>query len=180
MDNKILIIYKSVTGFTREYAEAAAKELACPCAELKRVSARDVPSDGTLVFGGRLHAGKLDGLPRALSLLRRSRARRFVVFATGASPAECVDVVQKMWESNLGPELLEKVPHFYLPSGLRYETMSFGDRLMMRALAGFMRRKKDKSDYELQLERMISASYDISSPEYLAPMLRHLRGEAES
>lgn len=175
MNNNILIAYKSATGFTREYAEAAAASLGCPCAELSGVSPRQVPAGGILVFGARLHAGKLDGLKRALSLYRSSQARRLVVFATGASPAGFEDVEREMWENNLGPELLGSVPHFYLPAGLRYESMGLGDRMMMRALQSFMRRKKDKTEYELQLQRMISASYDISSPEYLEPMLALLR-----
>lgn len=175
MKNEILIVFKSVTGFTREYAQAAAQALGCPCAELGGVSPGDVPAGGTLVFGSRLHAGKIDGMKRALSLYRSSRARRFVVFATGASPAGFEDIERGMWENNLGPELLDSVPHFYLPAGLRYDGMRLADRLMMRSLLAFMRRKKDKTEYERQLERMISGSYDISSPEYLAPLLELLR-----
>lgn len=178
MRNDILIVYKSVTGFTREYAETAAASLDCRCLPLKGASARIVPSGGTLVFGGRLHAGRLDGLKRALELYRASRPRRFVVFATGAMPADAEDTVREMWENNLGPELLESVPHFYLPAGLRYDKMGLTDRLMMGGLKGFLRRKKNKNESELSLERMISGSYDISSPEYLEPMLRLLGADA--
>ena len=178
MENNILIVYKSVTGFTQKYAESAAAELGCHCVEQKNVSPLDVPNGGTLVFGGRLHAGKLDGLKQALALYRNSQAQRLIVFATGASPAGFEDITREMWKNNLGPELLDSVPHFYLPAGLRYDGMGFVDRLMMRALHGFMRRKKDKTEYELQLQRMIAGSYDISSPEYLTPLLRLLRNGA--
>lgn len=171
MRNDILIVYKSVSGFTREYAGAAAKALDCRCIPLKGVSPRDVPADGTLVFGGRLHAGTLDGLKRALALQRASQPRRFVVFATGAMPADADDAIRGIWKNNLGPELLESVPHFYLPAGLRYEKLNLTDRFMMAGLKGFLRRKKDKSESDLSMERMISGSYDISDPKYLEPML---------
>lgn len=177
MRDDILIVYKSVTGFTREYAESAAAALGCPCLPLSKASVHSVPAGGTLVFGGRLHGGKIDGLAPALKLRAASGARRLVVFATGASPDGYGEVVSQMWENNLGPGLLNNVPHFYLPAGLRYEKMGPVDRLMMRGLKSFMARKKDKSEYERALERMISSSYDISAPEYLEPMLKLLGGD---
>lgn len=175
MRGDILIVYKSATGFTREYAEAAAKALDCRCMPLKEAPAMVVPRGGTLVFGGRLHAGNLDGFKKALELYRASKAGRFVVFATGATPDGGAGTIREMWEKNLGPELLESVPHFYLPAGLRYGKMGAVDRLMMSGLKGFLRRKKNKSESDLAMERMISGSFDISGPEHLKPLLALLR-----
>lgn len=174
MRGDILIVYKSVSGFTREYAEAAAKALDCRCMPLKEATPGSVPAGGTLVFGGRLHAGTLDGLKRALALYRASQPQRFVVFATGAMPAGAVDTIRQVWEKNLGPGLLDSVPHFYLPAGLRYDRMGTVDRLMMRGLKGYLRRKRNKSESDLAMERMISDSFDIYDTEYLEPMLKLL------
>ncbi len=174
MRNDILIVYKSETGFTREYAGAAAERLDCRCLPLREASPRDVPEGGTLVFGGRLHAGTLDGLKAGLKLFRASEAGRLVVFATGATPAGAEDTIRGMWESNLGHGLLECVPHFYLPAGLRYDKMGAADRLMMAALKGYLRRKGNKSESDLAMERMISGPFDIYDAEYLEPMLELL------
>ncbi len=174
MRNDILIVYKSETGFTREYAEAATERLDCRCLPLKDASPDSVPAGGILVFGGRLHAGTLDGLRAGLKLFRASEARRLVVFATGATPADAGDTIHEMWEKNLGNGLLESVPHFYLPAGLRYDKMGTVDRLMMGALKGYLRRKRNKSESDLAMERMISDSFDIYDTEYLEPMLKLL------
>lgn len=174
MRGDILIVYKSLTGFTREYAEAAAKALDCRCLPLKEAPAIVVPRGGTLVFGGRLHAGSLDGLKQALGLYRASKAERFVVFATGATPASAEDTIRGMWEKNLGAELLGSVPHFYLPAGLRYGRMGAVDRLMMAGLRGYLRHRRNKSEADLAQERMISGSFDVSDTKYLEPMLELL------
>lgn len=171
MRDDILIVYKSLTGFTREYAEAAAAALDCRCLPLGEASPDSVPEGGTLVFGGRLRAGTLEGLRAGLKLFRASGARRLVVFATGATPADAEDTVRGMWEKNLGHGLLENVPHFYLPAGLRYEKMGRLDSLMMNGLKTYLRRKRNKSDSDLAMERMISGSFDISDTKYLEPML---------
>ncbi|MCM1150192.1 MAG: flavodoxin domain-containing protein [Butyricicoccus sp.] len=180
MRNDILIVYKSETGFTREYAAAAAERLDCCCLPLKDALPLAVPVGGTLVFGGRLHAGRLDGLRNGLKLFRASKAKRLVVFATGATPADAEDTIRGMWESNLGHGLLECVPHFYLPAGLRYDKMGTADRLMMGALKGYLRRKRNKSESDLAMERMISDSFDIYDTEYLEPMLKLLGAGAEA
>ncbi len=174
MRDDILIVYRSSTGFTREYAEAAARALDCRCLPLKEATPDSVPEGGTLVFGGRLHAGTLDGLQAGLKLFRASEARRLAVFATGATPADAGDTIREMWEKNLGNGLLDSIPHFYLPAGLRYDRMGTVDRLMMGALKGYLRRKPNKSESDLAMERMISDSFDIYDTEYLEPMLKLL------
>ena len=39
MNKQILVVYKSVTGFTKQYAEWIAEKLNCSAVELKKVSA---------------------------------------------------------------------------------------------------------------------------------------------
>ena len=66
MKNDILITYKSVTGFTRDYAEMIAgslnKDNNCALMDLKEVTAEGMSGFDTVIFGGRMHAGTVDGL----------------------------------------------------------------------------------------------------------------------
>ena len=61
---------------------------------------------------------------------------------------------------------------FYLPSGLNYEKMGAVDRAMMAMFRSLMK-KKEGEDSEAY--RAVSASYDISSKEYLKPLLQYLK-----
>ncbi len=182
MENKILVCYESVTGFTKDYAEMVALETGATVMPLKDVTAETVAGYGTVVFGGRLHAGTVDGLKRVKTLM--GSEKRLVVFATGATPATEEQTIQKVWEDNLTADELDRVPHFYLPGGLRYERMPWHERLMMRAFAAVMKRKvqrkPDKTEEDLAFGRMISASYDISSREYIDPLLNELKKDRPS
>ena len=68
MNPDIIILYNSKTGFTRRYAELAARELDCAVFPLA-----DAPSSlsqyRAVAFGSRLHAGTVDGWKKAQKLL---------------------------------------------------------------------------------------------------------------
>jgi len=56
MNNQILVTYKSVTGFTKQYAKWIAEELDCTMMEWKDVSAKTMSEYDTVIFGGRLRS----------------------------------------------------------------------------------------------------------------------------
>ena len=67
-----------------------------------------------------------------------------------------------------------------MPGGLCYERMSLTDRLMMKTMAKMMKKKKDKTPQELEMERAISSSYDISDKAYAEPLIDFLNHSPES
>ena len=98
-----------------------------------------------------------------------------LVFVTGATPNTEEQVIKDFWKQNLTDDELQKIPHFYMQSGLCYEKMSFADKLMMKGLRAMLKKKKDKSQEEQMMERMIAGSYDISSEEYVRPLISYLK-----
>ncbi len=171
---KILILYKSVTGFTKEYAVTIAGKTNAACIPLKGATAKMLSDYDTVIFGGRLHAGTLDGLKQAKALFGQSSASHFFVFATGACPNQATDTIEEMWRNQFSPAELTEIPHFYMQAGLRYENMPLIDRLMMKGLRSFLNRKKDLTESERQMASMIAGSFDISSEAYIAPLLEAL------
>ncbi len=175
MSKKILVIYKSVTGFTKEYAEWIAQETDAALMDIKKATPKNMSDFDTIVFGGRMHAGTVDGLKTAKKLLSQSHASHFLIFATGAMPNEAKATIEKMWHSNLTSEELSKFPHFYMQAGLCYEKMPFLDRMMMKAFRSMMKRKKAKTEADRQMAQAIAGSYDISSKEYIVPLIAALK-----
>lgn len=80
---KILVTYKSKTGFTKIYAEMIAKEVNCDLIDFKEITVEKMSNYDVVVFGGGLYAGMVNGLKKAKELLGKSSAKKFVVFATG-------------------------------------------------------------------------------------------------
>lgn len=184
MSKKIAVVYKSVTGFTEKYAETVSRETgaelidfkSCPKSRLKALA-----SDyDVIVFGSRLHAGMIDGIKKAKQLFFGTGKAEFIVFATGAMPraeAEKANILEQTWKNNFTPQELEKIPHFYFQAGLCYEKMPLGDRLMMKAFASMLKNKKNKSDSDKEYEKAVASSYDISSMEFVNPLITLLKSK---
>lgn len=175
MNSKILVCYKSVTGFTKQYAEMIAEEIDCTLMNFKDVTLETISQYDTVVFGGRCYAGSVDGLKKAKELITKGDVKTFVVFATGAAPNAAEEMIQSAWEKNFTPDELHNIPHFYMQGGLRYEKMPFIERLMMKIFAAVMKNKKDKTDADKEFDQVISNSYDISSKAYIEPLVSFLK-----
>lgn len=174
MNGSILVMYKSVTGFTERYARWIAEDLDCEAADIKDLSAEKLSGCETVIFGGRFHAGRVDGLKKAKELFEKSSCKNLILFATGATPNSAGAIIEEAWKNDLTPEELSLYPHFYMQSGLRYEKMSFGDRAMMKVFASMVKRKKDKTDYDKAMEKALGSSYDLSSREFISPLVSYV------
>ena len=65
----VLVIYRSKTGFTREYAEQIAGELHCRALPFESMTDRDIAGADILDIGSRVHAGRVDGLRKMMRKL---------------------------------------------------------------------------------------------------------------
>lgn len=174
MSKNTLILYKSKTGFTKKYADIIAKETGGTAMGFKEATPKLPASFDRVLFGSRMHAGRIDGLSKARSLFQKNDIRLSALFVTGAMPNTEKETIEEMWKNNLTPEEFANLPHFYMQSGLCYEKMSFTDKVMMKAFAFMMKRKSNKTPKEIRFAEMIASSYDISSKEYLRPLLKYL------
>lgn len=175
MKPKILVIYKSSTGFTKRYAEWLSQEVNCKLAPYQSASPELMSGYETVVFGTRAHAGRVDGYKKIKEMYKKSSARKFALFATGAMPASAESTIAEFWAQNLSGNELQKIPHFYLPGGLCYEKMPAGDKLMMKAAVAMVKKKKNKTAEDLEMERAMASSYDISDKAYLKPLVSLLK-----
>lgn len=168
---KAVVIYCSKTGFTRRYAEWIGEALTCKVVSYEDRERIRWDQYDVILFGGGFHAGKINGLPWFKEKLSMLAEKKVVVFATGAMPPEATEVETAM-KANFTKEQWEQVKTFYLWGGLCYEKMSFGDRLMMAVFRKMLKMKK-----QTEMLEAVSASYDQTSKEYLAPLLQYCNKE---
>lgn len=181
--SKTAIIFNSKTGFTQKYALWIAEETKAAPIDFKECTkkrVKEILSEyDTVIFGSRLHAGIIEGLSKAKRLFGTGK-NRFIVFATGAAPAdapETEDILKKIWEQNLTAEERDRIPHFYMQAGLCYEKMPFIDRIMMKGLASMLKKKKDKDENDAAMAKAIESSFDISDRKYITPLVDYLKNQ---
>ena len=174
---KILVTYKSKTGFTKWYAEIIAKEVEGELIDFSKVTSEKMSEYDVVVYGGGLHAGMINGFKKAKEMFAKSSAKKLVVFVTGATPNEVTETINEVWKVNLTEEETESIPHFYMQSGLCYEKMSFADKTIMKMLANMLSKKADKSKEEEGQEQAIKSSYNSSDEKYAQPLIDFVLGK---
>ena len=172
---EIIIYCNSKTGFTKKYANWIAEELKCSVFSY-RDFIKNAPCENSIViFGSRIHAGKIECLNKIKAYFKDKR--NLIVFVTGATPVLETAVIEKMWEANFTNEEIKIIPHFYMQSGLNYEKMGFVDRNIMKIVAKLIGGKKNKNETEKGFDLAIKKSHDISSKDYITPLLKFVRNK---
>jgi len=164
----IIVVYNSKTGFTKRYAEWIAEELKCRILPYQDFSKPVVEQNDIVIFGSRVHAGKIEYLDKVKGMFRDRPGQSLIVFATGATPAAAENAINKIWADNFTET--ESIPRFYLQSGLNYEKMGVADRTIMKGVAKLLGKKKDKNEERAGFEAAIRGSYDSSSKDFIAPL----------
>ena len=167
----VMVIYKSRTGFTKRYAQWIGDELRCKVTDYGEIKKIDLDSYDLIIYGGRVHAGKIDNLDKVKSLLNNKKCD-LIVFATGATPFEATEEIEKTRNLNFSDN---SIPYFYMQSGLCYEKMGFFDRTIMKMLSKMLAKKENKSDIDNGTAIAISQSHDISDKSYIMPLVDYIK-----
>ena len=168
---KILVTYKSKTGFAKKYAEIIGNEVKANVLELGKVTANKMSEYDVIVYGGGLYAGSINGYKQAKTMFESSTAKEFVLFATGATPNVMKEKIEEVWKANLAEEQ-ESIPHFYMQGGLCYEKMGLLSKGLLKMMASTL--EKEYGYDENSEGPSIRSSHDISSKEYTEDLVNYL------
>lgn len=170
---KTIVIYNSQTGFTKRYAQWIAKKTGADCVELSEAKKRSMDAYEAIIFGGWACAGGISKLRWFKGNMDQWAGKKLIVFCVGGSPIDSPSIETAL-KNNFSEAEFKKVNVFYCPGGFCYEKMSASSRLMMKLFLKTLKAKKDKTEEEREMIKMISASYDISDPKYIEPILKCL------
>ena len=172
---KTIVIYNSQTGFTKRYAEWIAEATGADCFELSVAKKKKLATYEAIIFGGWACAGGISKISWFKEHIEQWADKKLIVFCVGGSPIDNPesDVALKR---NFNESEREKVKTFYCPGGFNYEKMSAPSKLMMKMFAKALKAKKDKTEAEQAMAKIIFSSYDISDKKYIEPILKYLEG----
>ena len=171
---KTIVIYNSQTGFTKRYAEWIAEAAEADCLELSAAKKKDLAAYEAIIFGGWACAGSISKLNWFKNNLDKWTDKKLIAFCVGASPIENPEIEPAL-KQNFTESELKKVSIFYCPGGFNYEKMSAPSKLAMKMFIKALKAKKDKTETEQEMVKMISSSYDISDRKYIEPILECLK-----
>ena len=173
----VVLVYKSNTGFTKKYAQWIHEELNCTTIELKDADISEVTQYDIIIFGGGMHANKINGIEFIKNNLEIFKNNHLIVFATGATPACAVEQVKQFEQANIPSRY--NIPFFYFQSGMNYKNMRIRDKMIMSSLKFALRVKKDKNSVEQGTMKAIDNSYDNTNQIFIKPLINYVQGLLE-
>lgn len=150
-----IVVYSSKTGFVEKYAKWIAEELSEKAVPIEDVDIDTLLKYDTIVFGGGLYAGGINGIKLIKKNLDKLQGKRIAIFASGASPPR-EETIKEVRDKNFSAEEQKNIGFFYLRGGFDYEKLNMKDKVLMTLLKKKLQSKKDLTEDE---EGMLSA-YD--------------------
>ncbi len=167
-NNKIIVIYKSKTGFTKKYANWISQELRCDAVSLREIRPVDLKPYDIVIFGGGIHAGRINGISFIKNNMFSLKDKKVIVFATGAT-ASIPNEIERFKNTNTPND--KNIAFFYFQSGLNYANMHGSGKVLMGLLKTVLKMKKNKSELEQGTEDAIQSSYDFSNRDQIEPLI---------
>ena len=171
---RTIVIYNSQTGFTKRYAEWIAEAAGADCLPLSEAKKKNLAEYEAIVFGGWACAGGISKLAWFKSNMDKWTDKKLIVFCVGGGPIENPEIMPAL-KQNFKESELKRVHICYCPGGFCYEKMSASSKLMMKMFVKALKAKKNKTEAEQGMVKMISTSYDISDKKYVEPILECLK-----
>ena len=147
---KTVVIYKSRTGHTKQYAEMISKSLDCEAISIENIKTIDLDTYDSIIFGGCVRASKIGGINTFLKSINKSKAQKIFIYAVGANPISDKNT-QDLVEKNLDNKNLS-YPLYYLQGGFDPEKLNFALRKMLKGVAKSINKKKSKDPESISKE----------------------------
>lgn len=173
---KTIVIYKSKTGFTKQYAEWIAAELKADLFEAARAPLAKLTDYDVIIYGGGLYATGINGVKLIKRNLAKLKGKKVIVFASGASPsrAEVLDVIRN---HNFTPAEQQLIRLFYLRGGFDYRKLSPFFKVIMTVLKWSLQRKKNPTPDEQGMLAAYERPVNFTSRENIKELIAYAEAE---
>lgn len=171
---KTIVIYKSMSGFTKKYAEWISEELQADLVSLEKLDVTALPGYDMVIFGGFLHAVGIMGVNVIKQNIDKLAGKRIIIFATGASPAR-EEIIPEVLNHNFTPEQQEKIKFFYLRGGFDYNKLNWVNKLLMTLMKWKIQGTKNPTPDEKGMLAAFDNPVDFTKKERVSELVEYAK-----
>lgn len=168
--NRTAVIYRSSTGFTKNYATWLSEELKCDLLEGKKTKINDLFKYDTIIYGGGLYAVGISGIKLITKHFDQLKGKKVIIFAVGASPVR-EETTKLLRKSNLPAEIDQQIQFFYLRGGFDYSRLSPFMKLLMNLKKQQVKASKDTNPDAKGFLASYERPLDFTNKKYITPIL---------
>jgi flavodoxin len=172
-----VVIYKSISGFTKKYAEWIAQELNGDLFTLADIDQNIFKNYNTIIFGGSLHMVGILGVDIIKRNLQGSlKNKKVIVFATGASPFSD-DIQLEVMNKNFTDYEKKLLKFYYFRGGFNFSRLDLFNKFLMTLLKWKLMFIKHKTAEEKGMLAAYERPFDSTKKENLKELIDHARNE---
>ena len=169
---KTVVIYKSISGFTKKYAEWIAEELKADLLEYKNTNIDQLRIYDLIIFGGSLHAAGINGVNIIKKNLHILTDKKIIIFTTGASPQR-EEIFDEIKQNNFTPEEQEKIQFYYFRGGFDYNKLNLPNKILMTLFKWKIQHNRNKSPDEIGMLAAYENPMDFTKKENIDKLLKY-------
>ena len=174
---KIVVIYRSKSGYTKKYAEWIAEALSCDMKENKGLKIEDIADYDVIIYGGGMYAGGINGLNLIKSHMEKLTGKHLIVWATGCNPGR-KEEMDPVWEKHFTKEQLVHIKTFYLRGGFDYDKLNRGDKILMNMLKVKLKKEKNPTEDAIGMLEAYDNPKDFREHKNIEPLITYVQGLA--
>ncbi len=173
---KILVVYKTISGFTKQYAEWIAEDLAADLREVRELKNLDLAPYKAVAFGGSLYMVGINGLAEFRKRWDDLKGKKIAIFTVGASPARA-GLIGEIAGENFSDEELARIRLFYLRGGFVFAKLDFKNKVLMKLLQWKMTLKRNRNADEVGMLNAYRHPKDFSRRANIRDLVDYLKGK---
>jgi len=171
---KIIVVYRSKSGFAKSYAEWIAAELNCDLLQGDKVKVSALLSYDTIIYGAGMYAIGINGIKLITRNFDRLKDKKLIVFSVGASPVR-TETTEEIRKINIPAEQLEEIQFFYLRGGFDYSRLTRFNKFLMTLMKIKLKRAKNPDADQKGMLASYTHPLDFTNKKYIEPIIKYVK-----
>ena len=170
---KVVVVYKSISGFTKKYAEWIAEALKADIFKQEEINMNRLLEYDIIIYGGSLHAVGITGVNIIRKNVRQLKNKNIIIFVTGASPFT-EEIVDEIKQKNFKEEEQKYIKLFYFRGGFNFNKLNFTNKIIMTLFKWKLQSKRDKTPEEQGMLAAYSKPVDFTKKQNIKELTAYV------
>jgi len=163
---RVLIVYQSKYGSTKQYAQWINKDIPSDLVDAEKGDKPEFAGYDVVVFGSYIRTGRIVIAPFIVDNWGNVKGKKVILFTTSGTPPGHPNI-RKLYESSLPEEIRKDIRYFPLRGRIVSKNLSFCDKFLV-AVGRMMER--DES-----LKKVMAEDFDEVKLENIIPVVEYVK-----
>ena len=176
--NKALVVYFSIYGSAKKYAEWISEELGADIFSIENAKQLELSKYTTIILGCSLYPETSKNIKAFVDKLVASKEKKIIVFSCGSAnvkKSENTINITKRFEKLFPIDVFENVKMFYLRGNLDYSLMSMKHKIMMGMMKKMVSKKKEKDEDDILLLETYGKKIDFTDKSTIKDLIDYCK-----